>query len=408
MVDVYAYELSASRTVYLVDTPGFDDTNRSDTEVLREIAGWFNASYNNKVLLHGIIYLHRIADVRMQGSAKKNLLMFKKLCGDDALRKVVLATTMWDKVPQREAEERERQLVETPEFWGFMVSKGSVTYRHNNTVESAVKIIERLARDNSTMTLDLQKQMVNQNQTLVETAAGKELESELIKERQKWAAQLKDAQEQIKEAIRLRDKESEQALQEVKNDFISRMERLERANKRLHVDAERLHNERTERLEKALEQQRKENANILEKLQQRDVQLEEASKNDKKVSTSPLSQGRKKRRDNVSEGLTSSRKYIKEDVKYTPISSMKEKKEVHFEETKASIPETRPRREVQYGESSENDEALQKKSWRSLHYDTSDRGRTFSTSLFGGSWNVMGPISQVSYVLMYVDAKMWC
>lgn len=278
VVDVYAYELSASRTIYLIDTPGFDDTSRSDTEVLREIAGWLTASYSNRVLLHGILYLHRIADVRMQGSAKKNLLMFKKLCGDDALRKVVLTTTMWDKVPQREAEDREQQLIKTPEFWGFMVSKGSITYRHNNTVESAARIIEELARDNSTMTLDLQNQMVNQNQTLVETAAGKELESELIKERQKWASELKETQEQIREAIRLRDKESEQALQELKNDYTTRMARMERDNKKLHVDAERLHIERTERLEKALESQREGNANILKKLQQRDVPLEGASK----------------------------------------------------------------------------------------------------------------------------------
>lgn len=213
----------------------------------------------------------------MQGSAAKNLLMFKKLCGDNALRKVVLATTMWDKVPLREAEDREQQLVSTRNFWGLMVSKGSTVYRHDNTVESAVQIIKQLSRDDNTVTLDLQNQMVNQNQTLKETAAGRELESEMIKERQKWAAELKDAQEQIKEAIRLRDKESEQALQELKHDYITRMQRLELDHKRLQVDTERLRNARIERLEEALEEQNKAHANNLEKLHQENVKLQKAN-----------------------------------------------------------------------------------------------------------------------------------
>lgn len=245
--------------------------------MLREIASWLTVSYSNQILLHGIIYLHRIIDVRMQGSAKKNLLMFKKLCGDDALRKVVLATTMWDKVAHHEAEAREQQLVDTPEFWGFMVSKGSTVHRHNNTIESAVQVIEKLAHSDSTVTLDLQNQMVNRNQTLGETAAGRELESAIIKERQKWAAELKDAQEQIQEAIRLRDKESELAMRELKEDYNTRLARLERDNRQLHIDAERLNNERIERLEKALEEQSKTQANKLKELQQKNVELEKAS-----------------------------------------------------------------------------------------------------------------------------------
>ena len=355
MVDVYAYELSASRTVYLVDTPGFDDTNRSDTDVLREIAGWLNASYNNRVLLHGIIYLHRIADVRMQGSAKKNLLMFKKLCGEDALRKVVLVTTMWDKVLPREAELREKELIDTPEFWGFMVLKGSVTYRHDNTVESAVQIIERLTLDDSTMTLDLQNQMVNQNQALDETAAGKALKSDLIKEREKWAAQLKEAQEQIQEAIRRRDAESEQALQEVKKDFITRMERLERDNKRLHVDAERLHTERAERLERALEQQRRENAEMLEKLQQRDAQLEEAHQNNFG--------------DSMQRMKNSARRGIPEKVQESddPLAFASPKRTFHLEKPV-------------------------------LEYATCNYGPKFSASLCGDRWDVQGPKSRISSV----------
>lgn len=295
------YELSASRTVYLIDTPGFDDTSRSDTEVLREIASWLTASYSNQILLHGIVYIHRITDVRMQGSAKKNLLMFKKLCGDDALRKVVLATTMWDKVAHHEAEAREQQLVDTPEFWGFMVSKGSTVYRHNNTVESTVQIIEKLAHSDSTVTLDLQNQMVNRNQTLGETAAGRELESEIIKERQKWAAELKDTQEQIQEAIRLRDKESELAMRELKEYYNTRLTLLDRDHRQLHINTERLTNEKIENLEKALEEQRKTNANTLKELHHKNVEHEKASN---KIVNMPASVSNV-----VSESVSNERQY---------------------------------------------------------------------------------------------------
>ncbi|TKA64677.1 hypothetical protein B0A49_13161 [Cryomyces minteri] len=81
VVDVYAVEWTESATVFLIETPGFDDTNRSDTEVLREIATLLTISYSHDVRSYGIIYFDRISDIRMQGSAKKNLLMFKKLCG---------------------------------------------------------------------------------------------------------------------------------------------------------------------------------------------------------------------------------------------------------------------------------------------------------------------------------------
>lgn len=159
-----------------------------------------------------------------------------------------------------------------------MLSKGSKVYRHDNTVESAIRIIKAFVDGNSTVTLDLQNQMVNQNQTLNETAAGRELESELIKERQKWVAELNDVQEQMKEAIRLRDKESEQALRELKDDYTTRMEQLERDNKRLHVDAELLRDVKVKSLEKAFKKQSKE-------LKLKNSELENATKLVDKISS---------------------------------------------------------------------------------------------------------------------------
>lgn len=129
-VDVYPCQLSPTTTVYLIDTPGFDDTSRSDNEVLCEIASWLTTSYTAKIRLSGIIYLHRISDQRMQGSAKKNLFMFKKLCGPNALKHVILATTMWDRVSEAEGKARENELTTTPDFWGWMVSQGSRVNQH--------------------------------------------------------------------------------------------------------------------------------------------------------------------------------------------------------------------------------------------------------------------------------------
>ncbi|KAI6042358.1 hypothetical protein EDC04DRAFT_2504265, partial [Pisolithus marmoratus] len=80
-----------------VDTPGFDDTYRSDRDILHTIAGWLEKKYRGKVKLRGIIYTHRITDNRMSGSVCKNLDILARVCGDKAAGGAWLVTTMWDK-----------------------------------------------------------------------------------------------------------------------------------------------------------------------------------------------------------------------------------------------------------------------------------------------------------------------
>ena len=132
-IRAYLCDIDAATTAYLIDTLGFDDTHRSDTEVLGQLAKWLADTYKGGIQLSGIIYLHRISDLRMQGSAKKHPLTFKKLCGDDALKNVILATTKWDRVSKQKGTARERELRSTEEFWGWMVSQGSKVYRHTGT-----------------------------------------------------------------------------------------------------------------------------------------------------------------------------------------------------------------------------------------------------------------------------------
>ncbi|GJD04843.1 FAD binding domain-containing protein [Colletotrichum higginsianum] len=225
-IEVYAYEISPDQTVYLIDTPGFNDMERSDTEVLREIADWLNKSYETDILLRGILYFHRITDTRMQGSARKNILLFSKLCGDEALKNVLLVTSMWDKLPKSQisdAKGKEKQLVETHEYWGFMVSKGSTVLRHRNTADSARAIVNRLVNGKGcAIKLDVQEQMVDKKQTLNETAAGRELNAAVAKERRKWEREMQDTQEQMREFMRARDEEAKQVLCEMKKEDAQR------------------------------------------------------------------------------------------------------------------------------------------------------------------------------------------
>jgi hypothetical protein len=276
-VDVYAYEVSPVQTVYLIDTPGFDDTNRSDTEVLKEIARWLVASYKGKILLNGIIYLHRITDIRMQGSARKNLVMFRQLCGENALKRVVLVTTMWDKVPEDEASKREKELIDTPEFWGWMLEKGSSCQRHYNTEDSARIIVSDLASHAVPVTTALQAQMVDEKKKLGETSAGQELQSEMNKEKAKWAQERREIEEQLRLAIEQRDHEAEEMMREERDRYTKMIQKVENDTETLKATMNKLLAERDERvaeMETMLKLQQAEYNEQLAGIRERQSQLE--------------------------------------------------------------------------------------------------------------------------------------
>lgn len=171
--------------VGLVDTPGFDDTTRTDTEVLRDVCNWLadafvRFSYRVPALAHfrlskqhgakivGVIYLHRITDPRMGGVATKIMRLFRKICGDDALSHVILCTTRWDEVALEDGERREKNL--RKDFWAAMLEHGSVLERHDNTPASALRILARVMK-HSGIDLKVQEEMCDDGKTFEETSA---------------------------------------------------------------------------------------------------------------------------------------------------------------------------------------------------------------------------------------------
>ena len=102
--------------VRFIDTPGFDDTDTKDSDILKIIWGYISVG---SLRLSGLLYLHRITDDRVGGTALKNLGMFQKLVWDHNMRNVILVTTMWGKLqPPDIGEARVKELTETGKFWG--------------------------------------------------------------------------------------------------------------------------------------------------------------------------------------------------------------------------------------------------------------------------------------------------
>jgi len=230
-VTFYAFRRKKT-IVYLVDTPGFDDSDKSDVEVLQELAHWLKTAYEESVILDGIIYLHRITDVRMQGSAAKNLRMFKYLCGDDALRKVILATTRWEEVPETVGAQRETELKNTDEYWGSMVKHQSRVERHYNKRSSALRLIDSYlpalpANKRDRVFLEIQNEMMTENKQLPETKAGKSLDDELTNNRDKLGKELTDVREMLRTSTMAQDEVSAQELVKHMNRIDSKIRRLE-------------------------------------------------------------------------------------------------------------------------------------------------------------------------------------
>ncbi|KIK14127.1 hypothetical protein PISMIDRAFT_17525 [Pisolithus microcarpus 441] len=162
--------------VVLVDTPGFDDTHKSDLQILESISDWLNKTYKQGTLLSGILYFHRISDNRMAGTPLKNLRVFQKLCGNKAMSQVILVTTMWDEVDESVGNERLEEL--EGNYWKVMIAQGSTTYCYRNTLESSQLLLSQLV-ERKRREVRLQKQIANKNLELRETDAGRELYSRL-------------------------------------------------------------------------------------------------------------------------------------------------------------------------------------------------------------------------------------
>jgi hypothetical protein len=183
--------------VTLIDTPGFDDTDRTDADVLKLIADYLAETYQNNVLLTGIILLQPISGNRVQGSERRRTRLFEKVCGPDAYKNIVIGTTMWNCVENEQTgQARMTERMRETSFWGAMVDQGAQVIRHDDTPQSAQNIIKMLI-NKQCVPLQMQKELEQNRGRIGDTSAGRQLDADLGE----MSAKLKRQLEELKENL---------------------------------------------------------------------------------------------------------------------------------------------------------------------------------------------------------------
>lgn len=181
-------ELGGKEYVF-VDIPGFNDTERSESDIVCEISTGLSQVQNIK----GILYLHRILDERMMSSSIRHLHIFQALCGKSCMGKVTIVTTHWDRVSQAVGEARESELKQ--DYWKELITDGATVAQFRGSLEDAEAITKCLTKDPQLVRLAIQEQIIGC--TFEETDAGRIVNQKMQSLRRHKEEELRIAQEEL-------------------------------------------------------------------------------------------------------------------------------------------------------------------------------------------------------------------
>jgi len=261
------------RDVHLIDTPGFNDTYRTESTVLQEIAYWLTKSHESGVLLNGIIYLHSIAEPRYTASASKSLALLKAMSGPENYKAIILSTTFWDTNDVRTEDAREKQLISDFAKWGELKAGGSIVHAHSAGRTSGLAMINHIVQSDTKYTLAIQREMADRNTNLSDTTAGRILGDLWKDDIKHFQRQLENAKLDLqREAAAFQDKakESVASLEAVIATRHADVAELGQTRNELHQHWEENMRQDMQRLQRAID----ENQRSIAVLQQRRQEAE--------------------------------------------------------------------------------------------------------------------------------------
>lgn len=204
--EVQVYPLPDSQ-IFIIDTPGFDDSKRSDTDILQSIASCLADLREGLIFegqeidLSGIIYMHPINQMRMDGPGLKNLRMLLRLAGNDNMKNLTLVTSKWGTEDANKAEDRESELINNVKFWKEPIAKGATMKRFEDSRRSALEIFDA-AIMGGRFTPQLTREYVIEGKELCKTAAGRAIDEDLAKAREEQEMALETLREEHDNVLR--------------------------------------------------------------------------------------------------------------------------------------------------------------------------------------------------------------
>jgi hypothetical protein len=133
----------------------------------------------------------------MGGTAKKNLRVFRELCGDENMHKVRIVTTNWSRDNEKEGIYREVALRNSA--FKPLINAGAQMFRQDKAEESAHFIMATLIKDEQPMMLKIQKEL-KAGMGLGETSAGAVIIEELAQMSKKHDEAMAALMEEMEEA----------------------------------------------------------------------------------------------------------------------------------------------------------------------------------------------------------------
>ncbi|KDN37337.1 hypothetical protein RSAG8_10225, partial [Rhizoctonia solani AG-8 WAC10335] len=189
--------------IVLFDTPGFDDTTISDADTLKRIAEFLESMYRRGIKLKGLVYLHRITDMRMTGASARTYRLLRSLCGAKNLSNVVIVTNMWSDPPTEDELLRERQL--QGEFFKSALDEGAQLMRREHPGQQSAHAVLRALLPKPAihpqLPVELGRVELGRGIPLQETEAGRMVRAEIEAKMSKQDQELKDLREEIKALV---------------------------------------------------------------------------------------------------------------------------------------------------------------------------------------------------------------